>query len=383
MKLAFVTAFPENPDTPHGGVESVSVNLVEALGELDGLDVHVVTTGRERRAESTESWKGVTVHRLPVKHRRVLVDAVGPGRRQMCDFLARLRPDVIHAHDVYGLMVKGADAPTVQTIHGFIHGDTVVSGERFARLRGFVWRRVETAAWARQHHIISISPYVRERLTPIARGVIHDVENPIASPFFDVTRRESPLTIFSAAVISPRKNTLALVDAAARLVHGGLDIRLRLAGSPVDAAYAARVTQRVEEHGLAGRTTWLGAIGPDQVRRELSAASVFVLVSLEENAPLAIEEAMAVGVPVVTSNRCGMPYLVRHGETGYLVDPTSPAGIAQRLGELLRDDRLRLDMGSAARQAARARFHPSVIARRTHDIYREAAASRGHEGVSH
>lgn len=376
LKVAIVTAFPKNLAAPRGGVEVVSVNLVEALAALDDLDLHVVTTGADAEVPATESWKGVTVHRLPRKHRRVLVDAIGPGRRQMRQYLSALQPDVIHAHDVYGLMVKGVDVPTIQTIHGFIYGDTVVSGEPLARVRSLVWRRFETGAWARQHHIISISPYVRERLASIASGVIHDVENPIAQGFFDVPRREANLTVFSAAVVSPRKNTLALVDAVAQVAAAGLDVRLRLAGPVVDESYAARVKAHIEERGLGPRTTWLGSIGPDEVRRELAAASVFVLVSLEENAPLAIEEAMAVGVPVVTSNRCGMPYLVRHGETGFLVDPFDPGDIAGRIVHLLRDAGARRAMGEAAKRAAQARFHPAAIARRTRDIYREAASAR-------
>ncbi len=375
MKVAFVTAFPRDPAAPVGGVEAVSVTLVDALSAFDDLDLHVVTTDRSAPASGERHvWRRATVHRLPTRHRRVLVDAVGPGRRQMRAFLGRLAPDVVHAHDVYGLMVKGTAAPTVQTIHGFIHGDTLVSGERFARIRARVWRRIETAGWSRQPHIISISPYVRERLTSIARGVVHDVENPIDAAFFDVPRAERGLVVFSAAVISPRKNTLALVDAVGELAGAGLDVELRLAGAATDAEYAARVKERVEQRGLTARVQWLGSIRADQVRRELGSASVFALVSLEENAPLGIEEAMAAGVPVVTSNRCGMPYLVRHGETGFLVDPCDPPQIARRLGQLLRDDRLRRQMGAAAREAALARFHPRAVARRTREVYLEAAA---------
>ena len=73
--------------------------------------------------------------------------------------------DVIHAHDTFGLMVHGLDLPRVLTIHGFIHEDTRVSGSRFARPRSIIWRYFETRTWAAFPHIISISPYVRERLT--------------------------------------------------------------------------------------------------------------------------------------------------------------------------------------------------------------------------
>jgi glycosyltransferase involved in cell wall biosynthesis len=372
-KVAFVTAFPADVSTPHGGVESVSVNLVDALMDFDDLDLHVVTTQpRGSALPATSAWKRATIHRLPQRAGRILVDAIGPGRRQMREFLTKLAPDVVHAHDVYGLMVKGLDLPRIQTIHGFIYGDTLVAAQPLARIRSWAWKRVETAGWADQPHIIAISPYVRERLTGIARGTIHDIENPIARSFFDVRRVEREPTVFSAAVISQRKNTLALVDAFARLVREGRSVRLRLAGPVVEPPYGERVDRRIRELGLEGRIDRLGAIGSDEVRRELSRATVFALVSLEENAPLGIEEAMAAGVPVVTSNRCGMPYMVRHGETGYLVDPLDASDIARRLALVLDDGDRRRRMSEAARRAALERFHPASVAARTRRVYEEA-----------
>jgi glycosyltransferase involved in cell wall biosynthesis len=98
-------------------------------------------------------------------------------------------------------------------------------------------------------------------------------------------------------------------------------------------------------------------------------AAVFTLVSLEENSPMGIEEAMAAGMPVVTSNRCGMPYMVRDGESGFLVDPNNPDDIANRLGQLLKDDELRRSMGAKGREIALDRFHPAKVAARTLEVY--------------
>jgi glycosyltransferase involved in cell wall biosynthesis len=109
------------------------------------------------------------------------------------------------------------------------------------------------------------------------------------------------------------------------------------------------------------------------VAAELSRASVFALVSREENSPLGIEEAMAAGVPVVTSNRCGMPYMVRDGTTGYLVDPEDPDDIAARLVELLGDPEHGRRMGERGRAVARERFHPDEVALRTRSVYGRAA----------
>jgi glycosyltransferase involved in cell wall biosynthesis len=104
---------------------------------------------------------------------------------------------------------------------------------------------------------------------------------------------------------------------------------------------------------------------------------VFALVSLEENSPLGIEEAMAVGVPVVTSNRCGMPYLVRHGETGFLVDPLDIDDVAEHLAAVLRSPGLRQAMGERGRTTAGQRFHPHAVALRTRDVYHRALARSG------
>lgn len=376
LRIAVVTAFPEDSSRPRGGVEAVSVNLVAALARLGDLEVHVVTTDEGRKEPASVPWGEVAVHRLPVLGRTTLGGAVGPGRRQMHAFLRALAPDVVHAHDVYGLMVKGLPLPRVFTVHGFIHGDTLVSGGRQPWLRSQIWRLVETAGWADQPHIISISPYVRERLHGIARGVIHDVENPVSEELFTIERCETEGTVFCAALICRRKNTLGLVDALARVRALGLDAHLRLAGPVSEPDYGRQVDARIRALGLDDRVTLLGRVSSADVRRELSRASVFALISLEENSPMGIEEAMAVGVPVLTSNRCGMPYMVRHGETGFLVDPLDPDDVSEHLAALLGNSARRRAMGEQARRLAKERFHPDAVAVRTREVYRRAVARR-------
>ncbi len=292
------------------------------------------------------------------------------------DYLSDLQPDVVHAHDTYGLMVQGLRLPRAFTIHGFIHADTVLAGGRLARLRAMVWRHYETAGWADQPHIISISPYVRERLRGIARGVIHDIDNPIAEACFEVQRKEQPGRIFSAALICRRKNTLGLVEAFAKVASRHPESTLRLAGGVSEPDYAAAVRRRIEELRLSERVELIGSISTQQVREELAKASLFALVSLEEGSPMGIEEAMAVGVPVVTSNRCGMPYMVKDTESGFLVDPHDADDIAWRLDQLLADADLRSRTGAVGRQIALERFHPGRVAARTLEVYERAM--RGH-----
>lgn len=372
MKVAIVTHFPKDPAIPRGGVEAVSVNLVKALAAFQDLNVHVVTFDDSLQTLTASTWQGATIHRLPGTIGHTLTNAIGRGRRQISQYILNLAPDVVHAHDTYGLMVKGLSIPRIFTIHGFIYADTLLSSSKWAWIRSKIWEIIETSGWADQPHIISISPYVRERLAGIATGVIHDIDNPVSESFFHIARKERKGVIFSAAVISQRKNTLNLVKAFSKLLEDGYDVELRLAGPVVEPDYGRQLKEAISQRGLDNRVILLGQINAEQVHKELSIASVFALVSLEEGSPMGIEEAMAASVPVVTSNRCGMPYMIRHGESGYLVNPFDVSNIARRLKQLLQHNDLRDLMGKCAHTIALDRFHPEKVARRTREIYLEA-----------
>lgn len=369
MKIAIATHFPKDPEVPHGGVEAVSVNLVKALAAHGDLDIHVVTLDSSLQTSNIFPWHGVTMHRLPGRSGSALIDAIGEGRRQVSQYLTKLDPDIVHAHDTYGLMVKGLPIPRVFTIHGFIYSDTRLSKTRWSWIRSRIWQQIETSGWADQPHIISISPYVREHLSGIATGVIHDIDNPIAESFFHIARKERKGVIFSAAVISQRKNTLNLIKAFKILLDEGYDAELRLAGPIVEQQYGDLVNDFISKSGLNSKVAMLGQLNAGQIHSELSIASIFALVSLEEGSPMGIEEAMAARVPVVTSNRCGMPYMVRHGESGYLVNPTDPSDIARYLKKTLANDEMCAAMGKRACEIALDRFHPGIVARRTRDVY--------------
>jgi len=371
MRVAMVTDFPRDPDDPCGGVQTVSVHLAKGLAAYEDLELHVVTEDIEGGKPKDAQWGNIHVHRLPRGNRSTLANAIGPGRRQMMNYLEGLSPDVVHAHDVYGLMVRELAIPRVFTIHGQIYKDTRVSGGLFSYLRSHLWKPIERSGWASHPHVVSISPYVREQLTGIVTGAIHNIDNPIGENCFHIDRCEESGRIFCAAAICPRKNTMMLVRSFSELHHAGVSAELRLSGGG-DRDYIDKLKHFIRTHGLDNHVTLLGRVSYETIREEMAKASVFALVSLEENSPMAIEEAMAAGVPVVTSNRCGMPYMVRDGESGFLIDPNNPADIARRLGQLLQNDELRCSMGSKGKEIAQDRFHPAKVAARTRQVYLRA-----------
>ncbi len=129
------------------------------------------------------------------------------------------------------------------------------------------------------------------------------------------------------------------------------------------------VKRFIKDQGLEDKVKLLGRINSYKVKENLKQAAVFSMVSLEENSPICIEEAMAASVPVVTSNRCGMPYMVENSRSGYLVDPHNEQQIGVFLKELLTDIELNRRMGQRGREIAWGRFHPRTVAQKTREVY--------------
>jgi len=104
---------------------------------------------------------------------------------------------------------------------------------------------------------------------------------------------------------------------------------------------------------------------------EMERASLLVLPTFEDNCPMVVLEAMAVGLPVIASRVGGIPDLITDGETGMMFNPLNPSSMRGATERILSDIGLRNRLGEAAKREARERFHPEVIARAHLDIYRE------------
>lgn len=378
MRIALFSRFPEDLAAPRGGVETVTLALTRALVAMEDTDLHVITLERGRRSLAVTQELGATIHRLPGSRWPQMFEILfGPGRYRLKRYLRRLRPDVVHFHETYGLGIGRLPMPSVFTVHGFDHANIPAEGRRLPWLRAPLWKRVEAWGLARQRHIISITPYVRRHIRPLTTARIYDIDNPIDPACFDIPRREVAGRVFFAGWISHRKNPLTLIQAFARVVEHDSKATLHIAGEQPDQRYAETVRNAIRELGLCKHVSMLGRLTPAEVRHELSEASVFALPSRQENAPMAISEAMASGVPVVSSNVCGMPFMVQAGRTGFLVDPENTDMLADRLTALLRDKALRTEMGDAARRVALERFHPDSVARKTREVYELLASEPG------
>ncbi len=161
-------------------------------------------------------------------------------------------------------------------------------------------------------------------------------------------RRDGRLRIVSVGRLSPEKGQLGLLEALRAALDAGVDAELSLVG---DGPLREVLEQRAAAFGLGDRCRFVGRCSEDEVLRRVARADVFALSSFMEGLPVALMEAMALGVPVVAPAVAGIPELVEPGETGLLFPTGDFDALARCLVKLWRDPAL----GDRFAKAARAR----------------------------
>ena len=170
--------------------------------------------------------------------------------------------------------------------------------------------------------------------------------------------------VVSCGRLNPGKRHDDTIRAVSLLKKKGIDINLRIAGEDDTPGSATRthLEQLIQQLSLTQNVSLLGAISEKQVRSELEAAHLFVISSEEEALPVAIMEAMAMGVPLVATRVGGVPELVEHGKNGLMVKPFLPEEIAEAMEMLLLDPKLTKKMSVASQKKIEASFHERISA---------------------
>lgn len=208
--------------------------------------------------------------------------------------------------------------------------------------------------------LIAVSEFTARQLSDLLRVeparirvVPHGVHPPAPS------RQPREKLVLFVGALQTRKNLLRLIEAFEALPP---DWRLVLAGAP--SGYGAdAVLERVH-----ARIDVTGYISARQLGELYARASIFAFPSLDEGFGIPVLEAMANGVPVVTSNRSALPEVA--GDAALLVDPRSSADIAAALTRLASDAGLRRQLASRGLERARMFTWEKAVAA-TYSIYRE------------
>jgi glycosyltransferase involved in cell wall biosynthesis len=303
----------------------------------------------------------------PVRIRRV--PRSGLGRLAALSLLShQVGADITHTIYFLPVAVRGASVVTIHDISFERHP------EFFSRSSLFRDRLLVRDAARRATRLVTVSETSRrdllelwhvapERVVAIPNGVSSLFRPPADKLAFDPADR--PLRVLAVGTLQPRKNLLRLVDAVA-LVAREMRIVVRIVGP--DGFQASQIRDRL---GRAAQVEITGYVSQEQLVAEYQRADVFVYPSLYEGFGLPVIEAMASGIPVVTSTGGSLPEVA--GDAALLVDPLDVAAIAAAIRRIASDanlrDRLRA-LGIA--RSARFTWHDAALAHLA--LYRDALA---------
>jgi len=178
------------------------------------------------------------------------------------------------------------------------------------------------------------------------------------APHYEISGNAAP-RIISIGRLVAFKGFDYLIDACAELVRRGLEFTCEIIG---DGPLRGDLEARIRKLNLSDRVHLLGSLSQAVVLEKLRSADVFALASVTDVQgasdvfPTVIIEAMAAARPVVSTRLAGIPESIVHGETGLLVPPEDTMALAEALGRLIQDAKLRLHYGRAGRERIEQHF---------------------------
>jgi glycosyltransferase involved in cell wall biosynthesis len=192
--------------------------------------------------------------------------------------------------------------------------------------------------------------------------------------------RSDGVSIVSVGDLIQQKGHGYLIRACGRLASRGLDFRCEIVGAGADEDVFRREAGAC---GAAEHVELRGRLDHTEVRRLLEAADVFALACIDmrtqgahvDGIPVAIMEAMAMGLPVVSTTVGGIPELV-DATTGFLVSERDEEALADALARLIEDSKLRDALGRGARARIEERFDLATNTRRLAEMFAEHSAPR-------
>jgi colanic acid/amylovoran biosynthesis glycosyltransferase len=146
--------------------------------------------------------------------------------------------------------------------------------------------------------------------------------------------------------LTPAKGQHLLIDAADLLTAQGRNVRLRIVGHGQDEASLRAQAARLKN---PASVVFEGAVNQDHIRALYAQADAFCIPSFAEGIPVVLMEAMAMGLPCVTTQINGIPELIENGVSGLMVAPSDLHGLVAALARLMDDRELRARLAAAGR----------------------------------
>ena len=364
IRVALITDFALPGRAPGGGTQAAAGRLARALSSR-GVSVAVVAPLVGRRARSEATVDGIQVIHLSDPDRLSTLRSLRPWRRAAVRVVAELGVDLVHGQGVLGGGLPACDidrVPRVVTAHGNARSDTVGEyGGLGAHARVLLRDRLVRRVIARSDVLINVHPDWRVNLPAPPRRLVY-VPNIVDEAYTAVERRPEPGRVLYCGG-GPRR-----IKGADVLFAAWPDVTRRVDDARLVAVGWPEGTAPTLEGAAGGRIELRGRLSPAVLAEEMARASVVVVPSRFEVAPLVLAEAWSVGAPVVATAVGGIPALA--DGAAQLAAPDDPRALAEGIVAVLRGD---VDTDAMVREGhRRGHYHDASAVADAHlAVYRD------------
>lgn len=377
MRIVHIGPYPVERGKVCGGVEASVFGLVQVQSR--NHEVHVFDFPRIEGSEEIGYDEKVLVHRFRNTGRTQM--STSRYVRAIAEEICTLRPDICHIHGT-GLFpylmyrrLRRKKIKVVVTVHGLIRVEkrnVLKKGFTFKRVGQYLYQGTVEKIFLSQLPVAIVdTDYVKERVNkyPIRKKpIMHVVPQGINEAFFSLDCSADSKVLLSVGAIVERKGHLLTLKAFEQYRNMGAQACLVIAGTVASRSYLEQLQKAVRESKFREDIALYTDLSNEELIELYKVAHAFVLHSEEESQGVVLAEAMAVGLPIVSTNVGGIPFVVSHGKNGLLSDYGDIDAFAQNISLLMKDSAMWRDMSEESVAVAHD-YHWTNISERVLKIY--------------
>lgn len=380
MKIGINTFYVVPGDV--GGAEYYLLNLIKGLFAIDRHNEYVLFVTPENKHLYLPPYDNFKMVVLPFSNRKRSVRILFE-QTALPFYAQKEKLDLLHSpNNVAPLIKNTASVLTIQTLHAFQYAKELPSflktlyRKMHMRISSRMADHIITPCEFTRKDVIEIHQLSSERVT----SILDYVSIPILYPDgihtdHKVLRQygiEKPY-IFSPSSMFPYKNIQGMLKALRILqVRFKLPHTLVIAGRD-ETGYYPYMKKLAGELGVLDRFKYLRCVPHQQTPSLYRFADLTLYPSYSETFGIPLLESMAIGTPVVCSNRSSLPEVA--GDGAVLVDPDDVEGMCQSIQRLMQDTEFKKEIVKKGHERARMFSHENA-AKQTLDVYQSVCAAR-------
>jgi glycosyltransferase involved in cell wall biosynthesis len=294
---------------------------------------------------------------------------------QLIITILRQKTDIVHIHTCSGFtfwrdcvhmaLARLLARKVVLHIHG-------AKFDQFIADMNTLQQTLLKTAFEKAASVIVLSKEWLQKLRSFSPDAQWDVvPNGVIMPKKHRRMTESGANFIFLGDLSKRKGIYDLITAVGFASRHGFRGMVYLAGGETSPGQKTKVEELIRQLGIQNQVKLLGIVSGNKKTEALREADCFVLPSYAEGLPMALLEAMAYELPVITTDVGGIPEVVTDGQEGFLIKPGDIKALADRMTLLAKDKKLRQRMGRAGRRRVEENYSMNVMVERIMKVYRE------------